>query len=124
MFLDFSLSEFCTSSAGLLYYIGVGITILKIVIPFIIVLLAILDFGKAVVASKEDEIKTSAKRVLWRVIGGIIIFFIPSIIMFMFGTIAEFSDQKDNFEVCRQCILHPFGDCSKTANDVYKNEKE
>lgn len=117
MFLDFSLSEFCSSSAGLLYYVGVGITILKIVIPFVIVLLAILDFGKAVVASKEDEIKSSAKRVLWRVIGGIIIFFIPSIIMFMFGTIADFSDRKDEFRVCNECILHPFGDTCDSVNN-------
>lgn len=108
-----NLSSFCVEAADILQYIGYALLIFKIAIPLIIVILAIIDFGGAVVASKEDEVKAKAKRLLWRVVTGLIIFFLPNIIIWIFSTIDEISGNNGTFKNCETCLLHP-GDCSKS----------
>lgn len=110
MLLGFDLSSFCTETATLISYIGWVLTIVKIAIPFIIIGLGIFDLGKAVVAAKDDEIKTGTKRLLWRIVAGIVIFFIPTIVLWIFGTIQDFSENKGSFSRCESCILRPW-DC-------------
>ena len=44
------------------------ICIIKAFIPIIIVLMAMIDLGKAVIASKEDEIKAAQKLLIKRVV--------------------------------------------------------
>ena len=53
----FTLLSFCESSAEIWQLVGKIINIIKIVIPIIIVILAMLDLGKAVMAGEEKEIK-------------------------------------------------------------------
>ena len=49
----FTLLSFCESSAEIWQLVGKIINIIKIVIPIIIVILAMLDLGKAVMAGEE-----------------------------------------------------------------------
>ncbi len=107
--MSFDLAGFCDKTAPILQYIGFALLIFKIAIPFLIIILAIIDFGGAVVASKEDEVKTKAKRLLWRIVTGIIIFFLPTIIVWLFETIGEYNHQKGAFEKCSECLLSPGG---------------
>ncbi len=102
------IAGFCTNAAGILQFVGYALTIVKVAIPIIIIAYGILDFGKAVVASKDDEIKTSAKRLLWRAVAGVIIFFIPSIVIWLFGTIDKYTAGKNGFDNCEKCILSPW----------------
>lgn len=102
------IATFCNNAAGVLQFAGYALTIVKVAIPIIIIGFGILDFGKAVVASKDDEIKTSAKRLLWRAIAGVVIFFIPSIVLWLFGTIDKYTQGKNGFENCEKCILSPW----------------
>lgn len=104
----FNLATFCDEMKGLLALVGWVLMILKLGIPLIIIALGIKDFGTAVIASKEDETKTAAKRLLWRFVAGVAIFFIPNIVIFVFGTVAEYSDQRNNFSTCEQAILKPW----------------
>ena len=53
----FTLLSFCESSAEIWQLVGKIINIIKIVIPIIIVVLAMLDLGKAVMAGEEKQIK-------------------------------------------------------------------
>lgn len=46
-------SQFCAQSASIWKLVGNVINIIKIVIPIIIVILAMLDLGKAVMAGEE-----------------------------------------------------------------------
>ena len=48
---------FCYDSANIFQVIGYILMIFKIVIPVILIILGMIDLGKAVVASKDDEIK-------------------------------------------------------------------
>ena len=66
---------FCQDSAEIWKLIGQVINIFKIVIPIIIVLLAMVDLGKAVMAGEEKEIKTAQKMLIKRLVYGVVIFF-------------------------------------------------
>lgn len=111
------LEKFCVNAGGLLQYVGYVLTIVKVAIPIVIIAFGIMDFGKAVVASKDDEIKTSAKRLLWRAIAGLVIFFIPSIVLWLFGTISQYTSGAEEFENCRKCILSPWSDCQTGTSE-------
>ena len=75
------VSDFCNSASGLLQYLGSAIFIFKVAIPIVIIVFGMMDFGKAVVAEKDEEIKKNAIKLGRRAIAGVIIFFIPSIII-------------------------------------------
>ena len=49
--------NFCTNTANIWQIVGYVLLIFKIVIPILLIIFGILDLGKAVIASKEDEIK-------------------------------------------------------------------
>lgn len=106
--MNFTMASFCTEAASLLQVVGWVITIIKVCIPMLIIFYGIMDFGKAVVASKDDEIKTSAKRLMWRAIAGICIFFIPTLVIWLFGTISDYTASKNGFETCETCLLAPW----------------
>ncbi len=111
----FDLSSFCQQTKSVLTFVGWALTIVKVAIPFIIIAYGIIDLGKAVTASKEDEIKTAAKRLLYRAIAGICIFFVPSVILWLFSTVDEFNNatQGGGFDTCKNALLYPWG----TGND-------
>lgn len=109
----FDVSSFCSSTKDIIQLIGGIILIFKIAIPIIIVALGIFDFGKAVVAEKEDEIKKQTKRLLMRVVAGIVIFLIPSIIFYIFETFARgYADDASSFQSCKDCFLSPLTKCN------------
>ena len=107
------IGDFCNSASGLLQYLGYAIFIFKIAIPLVIIVFGMMDFGKAVVAEKDDEIKKNAIKLGRRAIAGVIIFFIPSIVIWLFKTVPSY-DSKD-FGVCEACLLHPNADTCDTA---------
>lgn len=103
------LKEFCTQTAAILQFVGYVVTIIKIAIPLLIIILGIIDFGKAVVAAKDDKMKDSAKSLGRRLIAGVVIFFIPAIVMWLFESLTEYkNDNNTDFDNCRTCILNPF----------------
>ena len=106
-----TVSDFCTQTKDLLRIIGIVLYIFKIAIPIVIIAFGMFDFGKAVVAEKEDEIKKQTKRLLYRVIAGIIIFFVPTIVDLIFKTaVPEYESESSDFSVCSNCVLKP-GSC-------------
>ena len=67
-----------------------------------------IDLGKAVVGSKDDEIKKAAKSLGMRVLAGIVIFFVPTIVGFAFSLADGFNADVD-YSVCQACITNPDG---------------
>ena len=112
------ITQFCTSMGGMLKLVGWVLTLFKVAIPLIIVAMGMFDFGKAVVAQKEDEIKKQTKRLIYRVVAGIVIFFVPSIVMFIFEHLGNYETAKEaaDFQNCETCILKP-GDCQIDDTD-------
>lgn len=52
----------------------------KIIVPVLVIVLGMLDLGKAVIASKEDEMRKAQATFIKRVILGVVIFFVPVIV--------------------------------------------
>lgn len=52
----------------------------RIIVPILVILLGMLDLAKAVIASKEDEMKKAQQKFIKRVVIGVVIFFVPLIV--------------------------------------------
>ena len=110
------ISTFCNEAAGILQLVGWILTIFKIAIPILVIFFGIFDFGKAVTAAKDDEIKKSVKSLMWRAISGVVIFFIPTIVMWVFRAVSTYRNMENsmNFKNCEVCVLKPW-DCNTAA---------
>lgn len=108
------IGGFCTDAGSILHFLSTVFFIFKIVIPILLIVWGSLDLGKAVVAQKEDEIKSATQTLVKRAIAGIVIFFIPTIVGLIFGLLGEFQsgELKTEYEICASCIKNP-DDCPK-----------
>ena len=53
---------------------------IRIIVPILIILLGMIDLAKAVIASKEDEMKKAQSTFIKRVIIGVAVFFVPVLV--------------------------------------------
>lgn len=125
MFLTMAASDigtksgFCASTANIWQIVGYVLLVFKIAIPVLLILFGIIDLGKAVIASKEDEIKKATGSLVRRAIAAVVIFLLPTIITFIMGIISDFSETaKEDFDVCRTCISNP-NDNSCPASEAW-----
>ena len=82
--------DVCTKEvSAILAVVHTIVDIVKLAIPVILVVLATFDLAKVVTNSKGDdsETKKAVKTLITRLIYGIIIFFVPMIIVWVFTTI-------------------------------------
>ncbi|MBQ9853717.1 MAG: hypothetical protein IJO57_01635 [Bacilli bacterium] len=63
--------------------------LIQFAVPIVIIILGSIDLFKAVIASKEDEIKAAQKLLIKRVIYGVAIFFIVAIVQLVFNTLSS-----------------------------------
>src|SRR5574344_1261642 len=114
LFMEVDVSTFCSQASDILQFVGWVLTFFKIAIPIIIIAYGMFDLGKAVTAAKDDEIKTATKRLMYRAIAGVAIFFVPTSVLWLFGLINNYktADENSGFGVCRTCVLTPWStDC-------------
>ena len=80
------LLDICDDLLPILRFIKKGvIPLIQIGIPIILILLGMIDLGKAVIASKEDEIKKAQGMLIKRIIYAVAVFFVVTIVMLVFG---------------------------------------
>lgn len=65
------------------------VTLIKIGIPVILIVLGMIDLGKAVMAQKEDEIKKSQMMFVKRLISAALVFFVVVIVQLVFNLVAK-----------------------------------
>jgi len=101
----------CSGGSTIWYTVGMFMLIFKIVIPIILIILGMIDLGKAVISSDEKAVSKSAKSLLNRVIAAVAIFFIPTIVGLVFNLVGTFSSSgaKQEFEICAACVSDPNG---------------
>lgn len=96
-----------------LKFIGWVFYVFKIVIPILLIAYGSFDLGKAVIASKEDEIKGATKKLVNRAIAAVVIFFIPTIVGFIFGIVGSSADDstleggEPAYKSCQRCFVSP-----------------
>lgn len=91
------------------------IPLIQIGIPIILIVLGMFDLGKAVVASKEDEIKSAQKLLVKRVIYAVAIFFVVFIVTVVFNLISRNGTQTAdaaNWLDCWSCEADSNGNCT------------
>lgn len=98
--------NFCAQTAGVWKLVGEIIYIIRIAIPIIVVLLGTLDLGKAVIAGEDKKIKEAQKAFIRRLIYGVAIFFVFTIVKMVFGLLNVDLDKGDN-KICWQCASKP-----------------
>ena len=115
------LKSFCEESKNIWIFVGTIINVLKIAIPIIIVIFATLDLGKAVIAGKDDDIKAAQKLLIKRLIYGVLIFFVVTIVQTLIALVTDDTtiDTETNggatSNLCWYCAVHP-SDCKPQKN--------
>lgn len=103
------ICPFCIETYQVWRFFGYLLFILKLVIPIGLIVMGAIDYGKAVVASDSDQLKKSSSMFVKRIIAGIIIFFIPTIIKIAFNLVEDYASVSQRFTDCTVCLFDPDG---------------
>ena len=110
--------SFCNRTANIWQLVGYVFLVIKIVIPLIIIILGMVELSKAVLSSDEKAIRVSATNLFKKIIIGVIIFFIPTVINFAFYLVSDFLNVSSEYDNCFNCLTSPNSKC----NTSYKSE--
>ena len=103
--------EFCQDTSNIWQLVGYVVYIIKIVIPLILIVLGMIDLGKAVISSDEKAINKAVGSLIKRFIAAVVVFFVPTIVNAIFGLIGLISDTtKADYNKCVECITSPYNE--------------
>lgn len=104
---NIDLEEMCNISGvkNTLRFFGYLLLIVKILVPVLLIVLGVIDFSKALLSSNNDSLQKAASSLLMRIIAGVAIFLIPTIVNFIFKSII--SNGTNYYNDCRVCIFEP-----------------
>ena len=86
------------------------IVIMKFGIPILLIVFGMLDLGKAVMASKEDEIKKGQQMFIKRLIAAILVFLVVVVVELVIGVAA--GNEKQNIADCIDGFVKGVDICS------------
>lgn len=88
--------QYCNDLAPLIRLIKYGlIPIFQLGIPLLLIVFGMIDLGKAVIASKEDEIKKAQGMLVKRAIYAVAVFFVVVIVTVVFSIVAGAGEQGE-----------------------------
>lgn len=97
--------NFCTDMANTLKLVGYFITVIKIVVPLLVVIMGSLDFYHIVMSGKDSDLKKEALILGKRVLMGVIVFLMPSIVNLAVNTLDN--NPNADYKVCVDCLTKP-----------------
>ena len=106
------------------YFIFIG----KIIVPFIIIGYGIFDLSKAVTGGDSDKVAKGVKTIGIRVLIGILIFAVPSIINVILDISNNLKEEETGYSMCQTCLLDPWacenGEPVETydPNDIFSDK--
>ena len=86
-----------------LMIIRIIIIIAKIIIPLIIIITGMITFFKTVLSGKDDDFKNSISILAKKIVAGLIIFFLPTVINYAFEALVGYDDS--GYTACSTCLL-------------------
>ena len=118
-YCNIDVTKFCNDPyvARTLKFLGLLLAIAKILVPAIIIVLGIVDLVKIVVSGKVEDAKKQAINIGKRIVIGVMIFLLPTIIIMIYNIADNIANDKgeitpseelnvpDNFKNCVYCIL-------------------
>lgn len=88
-----TVEQYCQSLMPIIRIVRDGILpLIQIGIPIVLIVLGTIDLGKAVIASKEDEIKNAQKMLIKRCIYAAAVFFVVTLVTIVFNLLATTKD--------------------------------
>lgn len=90
------------------------VLIIKIAVPIGLIIFGMMDLGKAVMSSKEDEIKKAQQLFIKRILSAVLVFFVVSIVQLTFGLLnnADSNMGAGNVNNCIDCFLNGAKSCT------------
>ena len=88
------LSNFCLDLYPVIRILKTIFTLLQWAIPIVLILFGTIDLGKAVIASKEDEMKKAQQTLIKRVIYAVVIFFLFTIVSLVMRLVGDSQVKK------------------------------
>ena len=99
--------------------VGWCLFVIKIIAPILLIIFALIEIGKAVVANDDKAIQTAISSLVKRAIAAVVIFFVPTIIAFVFNVVASATEAKTKYSCLSSCINKP-GSCKIPSNILFK----
>ncbi len=136
---NIDITKFCTDPyvARTLKFIGLLLVLAKILIPALIIGLGFVDLAKIVISGKMDTAKKQAVNIVKRVIIGVAIFLIPTILITIYNVAYSIATDSEvvtdgnlhvpkNFKNCVGCILDATNEnaCVVDSSSISSNENK
>lgn len=119
--------EFCVDTAPIWRFLGYIFMLIKIVIPLVIIILGVVDLFKVITSNDEKAINKAMASVIQRLIAGIAIFFVPTVISLLFSLVKESAPFLESADACQTCLLRPTAsgkDSCKNYVDLSKSSRQ
>ena len=87
--------DFCGSLEPVIKLLTTVFKLLQWGIPIVLILLGAIDLGKAVMASKEDEMKKAQSTLIKRIVYAVVIFFLFTIVGLVMGLVGDSGTGSD-----------------------------
>ena len=103
---------------------GYVLMIAKICIPLIIIIMGTFDLFKAVYGQDDKALGKQLRILVWRIVGGLTIFFLPTIVGAFFKISSDIDvTEKEDYKICANCLLDPLNKqiCSVNENEYDSN---
>lgn len=86
---------------------GYVIQLVRLMVPLLIIILGTFDLYNAMIDKDEKLIFKKVKLLLMRVLVGVVIFFIPTIVKLLFSFSGNLDENSDEYNICEVCLLEP-----------------
>ena len=90
--------------AGVFNIVSLIIMLVQIVVPILLIIWGMLDFGKAVVGGDEEKIKAAQKIFLKRLIAAILVFLIVTIVKMIVDVVGDIGAEGTNANGVWTCV--------------------
>jgi len=85
--------------------LGILVVLIKIIVPLLLIIMSIIDFGKSAIAGNAEDIKKNTTTFFKRCVAGAIILILPTFINYIFDNLVDRDTGK--YTTCTNCLFYP-----------------
>ncbi len=113
--------SFCRKTATIWQTVGYVLMVLKILVPVILIIWGTIGLAQAMISGEDKAVSKQAGSLIKKLVIGIVIFFIPTIVNALFSLMGTFLPFKSDYNNCLNCITSPRKKCdtSGVGNELF-----
>ena len=100
--IDMFFASYCSDLNPILRIIKAVIFLIQFIVPIGLILFGTLDLGKAVISSKEDEMKKAQNILIKRVVYAVAVFLVVFFVILAMNIVAD-NAEDSNANDCKGC---------------------